>query len=109
MQPHSHAGNECPARFARIFGAPLPGWTKEGKKDAAAWSGDGAAMLQPTREALTKYLKEHGLSAHSFWPVSESIAEIAARSLRSGGCLREGSQRLYAHPGPVGHASLRGV
>ena len=49
--PHSHAGNECPARFARIFGAPLPGWTREGKKDAAAWSSDGAAMLQPTREA----------------------------------------------------------
>ena len=74
--PLSHAGNECPARFARIFGAPLPGWTREGKKDAAAWSSDGAAMLQPTREELAKYLKEHGVSAHRFWPVS--IAEIAA-------------------------------
>ena len=75
--PHTHAGNECPARFARIFGAPLPGWTREGKKDAAAWSSDGAAMLQPTREALAKYLKDHGVSAHRFWPVS--IAEIAAQ------------------------------
>ena len=61
---------------ARIFGAPLPGWTREGGKDAAAWSGDGAAMLQPTREALAKYPKEYGVSAHRFWPVS--IAEIAA-------------------------------
>ena len=73
---HSHAGNECPARFARIFGAPLPGWTRDGKTDAAAWTSDGVAMLQPTREALARYLKEHGLTAHRFWPVS--IAEIAA-------------------------------
>ena len=73
---HSHAGNECPARFARIFGAPLPGWTRDGKTDAAAWTSDGVAMLQPTREALARYLKEHGLTAHRFWPVY--IAEIAA-------------------------------
>ena len=32
-------------------------------------------MLQPTREALAKYLKDHGVSAHSNWPVS--TAEIA--------------------------------
>ena len=74
--PNSHAGNECPARFARIFGAPLPGWTRDGKKDAAAWTGDGAAMLQPTREALAKFLKDNGVSAHRNWPVSTT--EIAA-------------------------------
>ena len=74
--PNSHAANECPARFARIFGAPLPGWTREGKKDAAAWTGDGAAMLQPTRETLAKYLKDHGVPAHRHWPVSTT--EIAA-------------------------------
>ena len=74
--PHSHAGNECPARFVRIFGAPLPGWTRDGKTDEAAWTSDGAAMLQPTREALAKYLKEHGVPAHRHWPVSTT--EIAA-------------------------------
>ena len=36
--PHSHAGNKCLARFARIFGAPLPGWVRDGKKNAAAWT-----------------------------------------------------------------------
>ena len=74
--PNSHAANECPVRFARIFGAPPPGWTREGKKDATAWTGDGAAMLQPTREALAKYLKDHGVPAHRHWPVSTT--EIAA-------------------------------
>ena len=74
--PNSHAANECPVRFARIFGAPLPGWSRDGKKDAAAWTGDGAAMLQPTREALAKYLKDHGVPAHRYWPVSTT--EIAA-------------------------------
>ena len=45
--PRSHAGNECPARFACIFGAPLPGLAglETGKKDAAAWTSDGVAML----------------------------------------------------------------
>ena len=74
--PNSHAGNECPVHFVRIFGAPLPGWTGDGKKDAAAWTGDEAAMLQPTREALAKYLKDRGVPAHRSWPVS--AAEIAA-------------------------------
>ena len=74
--PSSHAGNECPLRFLRIFGAPLPGWTRDGKKDTAAWSGDGTAMLQPTREALAKYLKDHGVPPHRNWPVS--TAEIAS-------------------------------
>ena len=74
--PNSHAGNECPVRFLRIFGAPLPGWTRDGKKDAAAWTADEEAMLQPTREALAKYLMDHGVSAHRNWPVS--TAEIAA-------------------------------
>ena len=41
------------------------------------WSSDGATMLQPTREALAKYLKDHGVSTHLFWLVS--IAEIAAQ------------------------------
>ena len=74
--PHSHAGNECPASFARIFGAPLPGWTRDGKKDAAAWTSDGVSMLQPTLEALAKYLKDHSVPAHRYWPVSTT--EIAA-------------------------------
>ena len=75
--PSSHAGNECPLRFLRIFGAPLPGWTRDGEKpeDTAAWSGDRTAMLQATREALAKYLKDHGVPAHRNWPVS--TAEIA--------------------------------
>ena len=33
-------------------------------------------MLQPTREALAKYLKDHSVPAYRNWPVS--TAEIAA-------------------------------
>ena len=53
--PNSHAGKECPVRFIRIFGAPLPGWIRDGRKDTAALTGDGAAMPRPTRGALAKY------------------------------------------------------
>ena len=79
--PQSHAGNECLGLFARIFGAPLPGWTRDWKKDAAAWTSYGVAimLLQPSREALAKYLKDHCVPVHRFWPVS--TAEIAAQQL----------------------------
>ena len=41
-------------------------------------------MLQPTLEALAKYLKDHSVPAHRYGPVSTT--EIARpRSLRSGG------------------------
>ena len=63
-------------RFLRIFGAPLPGWTRDWKKDTTTWTGDGAAMLQPTLEALAKYLKHHCVPEHRNWPVS--LEEIAA-------------------------------
>ena len=92
--PNSHAGNECPDRFLRIFGAPLPGWTSDGKKEAAAWTGDGAAMLQPTHEALTKYLKDHGVPAHRSW---------RPRSLQSGGAgpheRHRAGRRRWRFPG----------
>ena len=41
------------------------------------WRRCPAAMLQPTREALAKYLKDHGVPAHRHWPVSTT--EIAAQ------------------------------
>ena len=36
-------------------------------------------LLQPSREALAKYLKDHCVPVHRFWPVS--TAEIAAQQL----------------------------
>ena len=89
VRPASHAYNNnlftqppclpTPQRApaASIFGAPLPGWTRDGKKDAVAWTSDGAVMLQPTREALAKYLKDYVVPAHRYWPVSTT--EIAAQ------------------------------
>ena len=67
---NSHAGKECPVRFFRTFRALLPAWTRDRRKDAAAWTGDGSAMLQPTREALARYLNDHGVPAHRSWSVS---------------------------------------
>jgi hypothetical protein len=74
--PRSHCGFECPKRYLRLRGEPLPGWLQDGTKDAAAWSPDGKEMLPDTRQKLVAAMTSWAIPEHPTLPVS--VAELAA-------------------------------
>ena len=72
----SHYGFECPKRYARLRGEPLPGWLQDGTKDAAAWSPDGRDLLPDARQKLAAAMTSWAIPEHPALPVA--VAELAA-------------------------------
>jgi len=72
----SHYGFECPKRYARLRGEPLPGWLQDGTKDAAAWSPDGRDLLPDARLKLAAAMTSWAIPEHPALPVT--AAELAA-------------------------------
>ena len=72
----SHYGFECPKRYARLRGEPLPGWLQDGTKDAAAWSPDGRDLLPDARQKLAAAMTSWAIPEHPSLPVT--AAELAA-------------------------------